>query len=56
MLHVTDDASDFDRRRQLGELCSVVESTAGQTYLSEAYTGWPLPTATWTVLAPRLTA
>lgn len=46
MLHVTDDASDFDRRRQLGELRSVVESTAGQTHLSEAYTGWPLPTAT----------
>ncbi|GAA1696480.1 4-hydroxybenzoate 3-monooxygenase [Microcella alkalica] len=42
MLHVTDDASDFDRRRQLGELRSVVESTAGQTYLAEAYTGWPL--------------
>lgn len=45
MLHVTDDASDFDRRRQLGELRSVVESTAGQTYLAEAYTGWPLPSA-----------
>jgi p-hydroxybenzoate 3-monooxygenase len=42
MLHVTDDASDFDRRRQLGELRSVVESEAGSTYLAEAYTGWPL--------------
>jgi p-hydroxybenzoate 3-monooxygenase len=42
MLHVTDDASAFDRRRQIGELRSVVESTAGQTYLAEAYTGWPL--------------
>lgn len=42
MLHVAPDASDFDRRRQLGELRSVVESTAGQTYLAEAYTGWPL--------------
>jgi p-hydroxybenzoate 3-monooxygenase len=43
MLHVAPDASDFDRRRQLGELRSVAESTAGQTYLAEAYTGWPLP-------------
>lgn len=42
MLHVTADASDFDRRRQLGELRSVVESEAGRTYLAEAYTGWPL--------------
>ncbi|UTT61617.1 4-hydroxybenzoate 3-monooxygenase [Microcella humidisoli] len=42
MLHVTDDASDFDRRRQLGELRSIVESTAGQTYVAEGYTGWPL--------------
>ncbi|MFT4210983.1 MAG: 4-hydroxybenzoate 3-monooxygenase [Microbacterium sp.] len=44
MLHVAPDASDFDRRRQLGELRSVVESDAGQTYLAEAYTGWPLTT------------
>lgn len=43
MLHAAPDASDFDRRRQLGELRSVVESTAGSTYLAEAYTGWPLP-------------
>ncbi|MBA8848719.1 4-hydroxybenzoate 3-monooxygenase [Microcella alkalica] len=42
MLHVTDDASDFDRRRQLGELRSIAQSTAGQTYLAEAYTGWPI--------------
>lgn len=42
MLHVAPDASDFDRRRQLGELRSVVESEAGSTYLAEAYTGWPL--------------
>jgi p-hydroxybenzoate 3-monooxygenase len=41
MLHVTPDASDFDRRRQLGELESVVSSEAGSTYLAEAYTGWP---------------
>ena len=42
MLHVAPDASDFDRRRQLGELRSVVESEAGRRYLAEAYTGWPL--------------
>jgi p-hydroxybenzoate 3-monooxygenase len=41
MLHVADDASDFDRRRQLGELESVAASTAVQTYLADAYTGWP---------------
>lgn len=44
MLHVAPDASDFDRRRQLGELHSVVESEAGRAYLAEAYTGWPLET------------
>lgn len=42
MLHVAPDASDFDRRRQLGELRTVVESEAGRRYLAEAYTGWPL--------------
>lgn len=41
MLHSTPEASDFDRRRQLGELESVVSSDAGSTYLAEAYTGWP---------------
>ncbi|WP_314503989.1 4-hydroxybenzoate 3-monooxygenase [uncultured Microbacterium sp.] len=43
MLHVAPDASDFDKLRQVGELRSVVESEAGQTYLAEAYTGWPFP-------------
>lgn len=42
MLHLTPDASDFDRLRQQGELRAVVESEAGRTYLAEAYTGWPL--------------
>jgi len=42
MLHVAPGATDFDRLRQLGELRSVVESTAGRTFLAEAYTGWPL--------------
>jgi len=45
MLHVAPDASDFDRRRQVGELRSVIESEAGRTYLAEAYTGWPFETA-----------
>ncbi|MCS5735708.1 4-hydroxybenzoate 3-monooxygenase [Herbiconiux daphne] len=42
MLHVAPDASDFDRRRQLGELRTVLESEAGRTYLAEAYTGWSI--------------
>jgi p-hydroxybenzoate 3-monooxygenase len=41
MLHRLPDASDFDVRRQLGELTSVVTSRAGSTFLAEAYTGWP---------------
>ena len=45
MLHRPPDASDFDLRRQLGELTSLVSSPrgAGGTYLAEAYTGWPDP-------------
>ena len=41
MLHRIPDATPFDVRRQVGELTSVVTSTAGSTYLAEAYTGWP---------------
>ncbi|MHC3456117.1 4-hydroxybenzoate 3-monooxygenase [Streptomyces prasinus] len=41
MLHRHDGATDFDERRQLGELTSIVESRAGSTYLAEGYTGWP---------------
>jgi p-hydroxybenzoate 3-monooxygenase len=41
MLHSQPDATDFDGRRQLGELSSLVSSRAGSTYLAEAYTGWP---------------
>jgi p-hydroxybenzoate 3-monooxygenase len=41
MLHTLPDGSAFDLRRQLGELESVASSTAGSTYLAEAYTGWP---------------
>ena len=41
MMHRTADGSEFDRRRQLGELDNVVSTRAGQTYLAEQYTGWP---------------
>jgi p-hydroxybenzoate 3-monooxygenase len=43
MLHRLPEASPFDVRRQVGELSSVVASTAGATYLAEGYTGWPDP-------------
>lgn len=45
MLHLSPEAGEFDRLRQLGELRSVVDSEAGQRYLAEAYTGWPLLTS-----------
>jgi p-hydroxybenzoate 3-monooxygenase len=32
---------DFDERRQLGELESLVTSAHGAAYLAEGYTGWP---------------
>ncbi|QLJ02958.1 4-hydroxybenzoate 3-monooxygenase [Streptomyces sp. NEAU-sy36] len=41
MLHTLPEASPFDVRRQEGELAAVTGSTAGSTYLAEAYTGWP---------------
>ncbi|GAA3586067.1 4-hydroxybenzoate 3-monooxygenase [Klugiella xanthotipulae] len=41
LLHTMPAASDFDNRRQLAELNSIVTSRAGSTYLAEAYTGWP---------------
>jgi len=41
MLHVSAESTEFDRRRQLGELESIVSSRAAQTYLAEGYTGWP---------------
>ncbi|SMC91138.1 4-hydroxybenzoate 3-monooxygenase [Lentzea albidocapillata] len=39
MLHALPGATDFDVRRQLGELASVVGSEAGSRYLAEGYTG-----------------
>jgi p-hydroxybenzoate 3-monooxygenase len=41
MLHRLPEATDFDVRRQLGELESVVGSGHGARYLAEGYTGWP---------------
>ena len=41
MLHTNPEASDFDRRRTLGELRMLVESDHGRSWLAEAYTGWP---------------
>jgi p-hydroxybenzoate 3-monooxygenase len=52
MLHAHPEANEFDRLRQIGELRCVVESEAGQRFLAEAYTGWPLPVADATS-APR---
>lgn len=43
MLHRSAGSTDFDVRRQIGELTSVTGSTAGRTYLAECYTGWPTP-------------
>jgi len=42
MLHRSPGASEFDERRQLGELTGIVSSRAGSTYLAEGYTGWPI--------------
>jgi p-hydroxybenzoate 3-monooxygenase len=41
MLHRSAGSSDFDERRQLGELHALVASRHGSSYLAEAYTGWP---------------
>ena len=41
MLHQVPGATDFDERRQLAELATVVSSPAGSAYLAEGYTGWP---------------
>ena len=41
LLHAAAGASDFDQRRQVGELDNVVGTRAGRTYLAEQYTGWP---------------
>jgi p-hydroxybenzoate 3-monooxygenase len=43
LLHQIPAGTEFDARRQLAELQSVVGSTSGRTYLAEGYTGWPAP-------------
>lgn len=41
LLHAVPDATEFDVRRQLGELSAVVDSDHGRAFLAESYTGWP---------------
>ena len=41
LLHAAPGGTDFDLRRQLGELDNVVGTRAGRAYLAEQYTGWP---------------
>ena len=47
MLHIAPDASEFDKRRQLGELYSVTGSRYSQQYIAEAYTGWEYDADDW---------
>jgi len=47
MLHIAPDASEFDKRRQLGELHSVTESAAANAYLAEGYVGWDYGAGDW---------
>ncbi|MCX5416189.1 4-hydroxybenzoate 3-monooxygenase [Streptomyces sp. NBC_00059] len=42
MLHRDEAATDFDARRQLGELGTVTGSAAGRAFLAENYTGRPM--------------
>jgi hypothetical protein len=41
MLHALPGATEFDLRRQHGELESAAGSAAGSAYLAEACSGWP---------------
>ena len=47
MLHIAPDASEFDKRRGLGELALLTESRAAQQYLAESYTGWDYGVDDW---------
>jgi p-hydroxybenzoate 3-monooxygenase len=42
LLHRCDDASEFDRRRQIAELDYVASSRAAATSLAENYVGLPM--------------
>lgn len=55
MLHTLPDATEFDIRRQQGELATLVASTAGRTYLAEGYTGWAQSSGRSSGMASRST-
>ena len=41
LLHTAPGSTDYDYRRQVGELDSVVGTRAGRHYVAEQYCGWP---------------
>jgi len=47
MLHIADDASEFDKKRQLGELYTVTTSNYAQQYIAEGYSGWDYDADDW---------
>lgn len=47
MLHIASDATEFDKRRQLGELYTVTNSPYAQQYIAESYTGWEYDADDW---------
>jgi len=47
MLHIAPDATEFDKRRQLGELYTVTTSPHAQRYIAEGYTGWDYEANDW---------
>jgi len=47
MLHIAPDASEFDKRRGLGELALLTESIHAQRYLAESYVGWDYGVDDW---------
>ena len=40
MLHSISEDSEFDSRRQLGELHAITDSPYGRAYFADSYTGW----------------
>ena len=47
MLHITPDATDFDKQRSLGELDALTKSEFAQQALAEGYTGWQYEAQDW---------
>lgn len=47
MLHITPDATEFDKRRGLGELSLLTTSRYAQQYLAESYVGWDYGVDDW---------